>query len=256
MAPTPQRRGWLTVLCAGTVGVALVGLALGMGAPATAWTAPAAARPDPALVDAQPAPRYVDIDARTRGPNAHYRSDLRSLVSRTPGLADAVDISEESRRATLARRAARRAYAGAPPTIPHPVDANQVEACYACHGQGREVDGLIAPRISHQRYTNCTQCHAQAGTPGPGPELPVANLFAGDQGPSAGIRAYPGAPPQMPHPTTMREDCTSCHGLLGGKGMRTSHPWRMNCVQCHAQSATLNQTDFGEEPPPPWAGQR
>ncbi|WP_442485889.1 hypothetical protein [Aeoliella sp. SH292] len=34
----------------------------------------------------------------------------------------------------------------------------------------------------------------------------------------------------------MRSDCTTCHGELGKEGLRSSHPWRVNCTQCHAPS--------------------
>jgi len=35
----------------------------------------------------------------------------------------------------------------------------------------------------------------------------------------------------------MRQDCTSCHGVTGLPGLRTPHPERFNCQQCHAQRA-------------------
>lgn len=47
-----------------------------------------------------------------------------------------------------------RAYAGAPPTTPHPVWMRQ--NCMACHGPGREQ----AIRTSHPERQNCLQCHA------------------------------------------------------------------------------------------------
>ena len=54
--------------------------------------------------------------------------------------------------------------------------------------------------------------------------------------------------------------CYQCHLEVRAEfNLPNHHPViesRMNCVQCHAQSATLNQAYFGEEPPPPWAGQK
>jgi cytochrome c-type protein NapB len=40
----------------------------------------------------------------------------------------------------------------------------------------------------------------------------------------------------------------SCHGYTGLQGIRTTHPWRQNCQQCHAPSATMNQTLLAAEP--------
>jgi cytochrome c-type protein NapB len=205
--------------------------------------------------DVLPAVPYAAMDGKARGPNRAWTADLRTLVGPTPRITDAVVQSEAQRQTTLARRAARRAYNGAPPVIPHPVDANDVSTCYACHGEGLNIDGVIAPKISHQRYTNCTQCHAQAATPAPGnmPDFAVANTFTGLASPGRGARAYPGAPPQIPHHTSMREDCMSCHGVLGMQGLRSTHPWRANCTQCHTPSAALDQHRFADATPPPWS---
>jgi hypothetical protein len=57
-------------------------------------------------------------------------------------------------------------------------------------------------------------------------------------------RAYDGAPPTIPHHTWMRENCTSCHGLVTRPGTRTTHPWLTNCTQCHAPSAALDRVEF------------
>jgi nitrate reductase (cytochrome), electron transfer subunit len=64
-----------------------------------------------------------------------------------------------------------------------------------------------------------------------------------------GERAGPGAPPTVPHATTMRERCSSCHGVAGALGMRSTHPWRESCTQCHAPSAVLDQRAPADGPP-------
>ena len=46
----------------------------------------------------------------------------------------------------------------------------------------------------------------------------------------------------MPHATLMRTDCLSCHGPASYPGLRTDHAQRVNCVQCHAVAASLDQT--------------
>jgi hypothetical protein len=39
----------------------------------------------------------------------------------------------------------------------------------------------------------------------------------------------------------MREACASCHGPSGKRGLRSTHPVRASCQQCHARSAALDQ---------------
>ncbi len=240
------------------VAVALVGLVVGLGSARPFWSPPPLARLDPGPTTALPAARYLEMDGKTRGPNRGYASALSTLAPSATIPSEMPVQTDEQRQDALARRASRRAYHGAPPTIPHPVDSNDVTSCFVCHGQGQMIGSVIAPRISHERFTNCTQCHAQAATVTPGavPDFAVANDFVGLASPTRGERAYAGAPPTIPHQTSMRENCMSCHGPLGLAGMRTPHPWRVNCQQCHAPSATLDQHHATEPGPPPWAGER
>ncbi len=66
----------------------------------------------------------------------------------------------------------------------------------------------------------------------------IANHFVGLAAPESGPRAFPGAPPQIPHATFMRTDCLSCHGDTSYRGLRTTHPWRRNCQQCETHSGS------------------
>lgn len=80
----------------------------------------------------------------------------------------------------------------------------------------------------------------------PGEPLPpdatfAANLFDGLDSPDHGARAWSIAPPQIPHRTLMRERCESCHGVGGRDAMRSTHPDRQSCTQCHAPNAALDQ---------------
>ncbi len=244
----------IATLCVSAV--ALVGMLVGFGHPAPAWQ-PIAGPPVDHMTAALPAVAYRDMNGKARGPNREYTSNLATLVGHGPALMEPVAFDAKLRAEAVARRAARRAYNGAPPVIPHPVDANDVTSCYQCHGDGKVIGDLIAPKISHQRYTNCTQCHAPVavGVPGDSQGLEVSNGFVGLASSGRGTRAYVGAPPTIPHATSMRENCTSCHGTLGLTGLRSSHPWRVNCQQCHAPSATLDQARFDDPSPPPWAGE-
>lgn len=194
--------------------------------------------------------RYAELRNSRRGPNGWmYRSVSEDLVA---GLPDDEPLSNESdanRASVIAERASLRAYDGAPPSVPHAV-TQQTMDCTVCHVTGAIVGGKSAPRMSHALYASCTQCHVPLVDPRTGQSLiaPPNNDFRGLSAPLRGERAWPGAPPTIPHPTRMRSDCNSCHGPAGRIGLRTPHPLRANCAQCHAASASLDQR-------PPWIRQ-
>jgi pimeloyl-ACP methyl ester carboxylesterase len=179
--------------------------------------------------------------------NEHWKDQLAQLSERTtPPIDQEVENPEQGKEASLALRAQRRAYAGAPPVVPHPVKQRGDLACLACHGDGLTIKGKLAPPMSHEKMVNCTQCHVSSGAPVPGVaeqdyDLSTENAFDGLPEPRNGEQAWAGAPPTMPHSSQMREDCNSCHGPNGREGLRTSHPWRQNCVQCHTPSGELDQ---------------
>jgi cytochrome c-type protein NapB len=130
-----------------------------------------------------------------------------------------------------------RAYSGAPPTIPHSVNQRGPVACLACHEKGLQVRDKFASLISHEKLTQCTQCHVVAKAPMPNAVLPHSsgielNLFKPFRITGGGPRAWDKAPPQIPHHTQMRGACLSCHGKRGA--IPTSHPERVSCTQCHA----------------------
>ena len=140
---------------------------------------------------------------------------------------------------SLGDRATRRAFDGAPPVVPHgEIGAN----CLACHsGQGMEVAGLgFAPAMPHDqaagRFANCRQCHVMKRGEGVFKET----AFSGrPQAYRGGKRAFEGAPPVMPHPRFMRENCLACHdGPSAREEIRCSHPERSNCTQCHVESTS------------------
>ena len=133
-------------------------------------------------------------------------------------------------------RAAGRAYDGAPPTIPH--DA-AIGSCVTCHdADGAAIAGVgVAPASPHGdgpasgALRRCRQCHVPA-TP---TALLVASRFTGlQQGPWKGSRATVGAPPRIPHALQMRGECLACHAGPGARvELRTTHPERVRCRQCH-----------------------
>ena len=151
-----------------------------------------------------------------------------------PGHPDAVKTA-------ATERALRRAYDGAPPTIPHePLGA----ACIACHNRdGLAVPDLgFAPPSPHEEtrgmsaISRCQQCHVFRTTG----DVFVANELDGlAQDLRRGRRLYDLAPPVIPHKVFMRENCQACHtGPAAREEIRTTHPERTRCRQCHLEQQT------------------
>lgn len=192
------------------------------------------------------APTHAALAAGRLGDNRNRHPEgLAALAQDRPPLTEEVLPTPEERRASLERRARQRAYDGAPPTIPHPIEQRGYPSCLACHGEGMRVFGKVAPPMSHPELGSCTQCHVVDEGPVPSEAPPAGGpptdtLFVGAVASGLGERAWPDAPPTLPHRTHMRERCGSCHGVLAS-GLRTSHPWRQSCTQCHAPSAALDQ---------------
>jgi cytochrome c-type protein NapB len=153
-------------------------------------------------------------------------------------------LSAEEAELAMNSRAARRAYAGAPPMVPHGIKQGGDIECNVCHGKGVVVASRRAPAMSHDFMPNCTQCHApiEGSIPFTLVIDPVVapNTFVGSAEAGPGARAYKGAPPVVPHTTHMREKCGSCHGELGSVPYKTTHPERQSCLQCHGVSAELD----------------
>lgn len=210
------------------------------------------------------APRYRDLARRTLQPNHGWHSQTADLA-RPPQPQDGPRTATlQTIAAWTTKRTARRAFDGAPPTVPHPVDQQHSSSCLSCHGQPTRIASIDVPQLSHPPYTNCLQCHAPSGGPSsrwatPPPVLATPALdngFTGRTVVNTSTRAYPGAPPTVPHATWMRQNCLSCHGPGGSSTIKTSHPTRQNCVQCHALDASQNPSPNlrplpPELPPPP-----
>jgi len=193
---------------------------------------------DPAAVSVIPATSYAEM-AGTR----KVRSTLlSSLVQQPYDLLAKIEVNENDKLLSLSDRETRRAFNGAPPTVPHPIDQLDSAACMACHGEGLLSKTLRASKMPHPYYSNCTQCHVEQQAKFALASAEFANSFKGAAAPTHGARAYPGAPPVIPHSTWMRNDCLSCHGRTAELGMASTHPWRGECLQCHGESSELNQT--------------
>jgi len=138
-------------------------------------------------------------------------------------------------------RAARRAYDGAPPVMPHQLFG---AACGSCHTrEGMAVDGVgFAPASPHaatagmSAMSRCQQCHVLERSDTIWRESTFTGLR---QDLRHGPRLHPLAPPVMPHDVFMRENCMACHtGPAAREEIRTSHPERTRCQQCHLEQRT------------------
>ena len=198
-----------------------------------------------------PALSYSEIANSVMGPTKAWQAARQSLPQTKYDVYTKIEPSEAEKVASSRLRASRRAYNGAPPIIPHPVENTNDAACYACHSGGMKLEGLKASVMSHAYLANCVQCHApMAPAPFQSIDATVETTFVGLPAPKEGQRAFPGAPPTIPHSRWMRENCNACHGgPHGWAGMESTHPWRTNCVQCHAPSATLDQMPESEVVP-------
>jgi hypothetical protein len=170
---------------------------------------------------------------------------LVTVIVAACGNDDTVPVpgSDGAVKSTAVVRAERRAYDGAPPTIPHAAFG----ACTACHDErGQAVEGVgFAPASPHGTgpdagaTTRCAQCHVFVTTD----DEFVESEFVGlEQDLVPGGRATPGAPPTIPHPLLMRENCVVCHSGPGAReAIRTTHPERTRCRQCHVPVTTRDE---------------
>ncbi len=136
-----------------------------------------------------------------------------------------------------------RAYPGAPPYIPHPVEpdmAVEAASCLSCHREGGYVArfNAYAPITPHPELISCRQCHVESTDKG----LFKATTWQKIRGPKLGRSALPKSPPPIPHGFQMRENCNACHGGPAAvKEIASSHPERINCRQCHVPTRSIQK---------------
>jgi len=209
-------------------------------------------------VDLPEAPKYSEIAVSEWLANRDWNFTLENLPRATTPEQLPV-ASESERQAAIDRRAALRAYDGAPPLIPHGIDTISSASCLSCHGKDGNlvISGKRPAEISHPWVTNCTSCHVPDDglrqiTEPAATRLTVENTFIGKRSAGPGPRAYDSAPPVTPHPVWMRQNCMACHGPGREQAIRTSHPERENCLQCHAPNAIFdNRESYPTNPVPP-----
>ncbi|MCB9919716.1 MAG: hypothetical protein H6832_15035 [Planctomycetes bacterium] len=144
-------------------------------------------------------------------------------------------------------RALRRAYNGAPPTIPH---APFGIACTSCHNRiGMEVPNVgFAPPMPHEEtsglaaISRCNQCHVYKTSDA---VFRPSSFVGRPQDLRKGTKQHEGAPPVIPHPVFMRENCQACHtGNAAREEIRCTHPERTRCLQCHLEMTSSASTSF------------
>jgi nitrate reductase (cytochrome), electron transfer subunit len=198
--------------------------------------------PPQEFADTVPAMSYAEFDRRRFGPNRQWRSALTEIDQGNAPPPQARFMGRGVRESYLAERADRRAYDGAPPTVPHPIEQMSTTECLACHAQATYVGkNIYAPAMSHELMPNCTQCHIERESYAFDSFLKVENTFDGMMRIERGFRVWSAAPPRVPHTIVLRENCLSCHGPAGAQAIRTDHPWDSVCLQCHIPASMHDQ---------------
>lgn len=254
-----QHRRTLAVILLGVGMAAVSGVFVGMRQ-TVADTAPSDVEfpesPNPVRGDLPPAPKYGEIPDADWLANQHWHFTLDNLPRVEESRAPSTALTADQLAEVLMVRSERRAFSGAPPTVPHEISQMSSASCMACHDTGSDyvIGGTRPSAISHPYYANCTQCHVPAdGLRSLTEEerLVVESSFEGREAVGLGSRAYAGAPPTVPHALFMRQNCMSCHGPDRPNAIRSSHPDRQNCLQCHAPDASLDNRERIINSPPP-----
>jgi nitrate reductase cytochrome c-type subunit len=185
-----------------------------------------------------------------------------ALVFRTrPGAAAAGSDAlrrDGAHRRDLASFRALRAYPGAPPRVPHGLTGAEFLAtgCNACHERGGFSPRFAsyAPMTPHADQGDCLQCHAvedalvgrllpaggrdaechQCHLPGERTAEFIPLDWRAAAWPEQARARVDGSPPAIPHGLDTRGNCLACHMGPGAvQEIRTSHPDRADCRQCH-----------------------
>lgn len=158
-------------------------------------------------------------------------SSSRVIAESEPADTDLRDTEQEQRNAL-------RAFYTAPPVIPHPMYGNDPRECMFCHSDVRQTPKGTTMMSPHLHLNNCLQCHVRNESNLGAPDAPAKNAFEGLKTPGKGSRWSITSPPTIPHRQFLRQDCLSCHNPDSPyESMRTPHPQRSQCNQCHVQSA-------------------
>lgn len=171
-------------------------------------------------------------------PGSNFDHDAKQLFDNYAGTTPAYMEGTSTAR-TLDYYYSLRQYPGSPPVIPHSMTdkSGNEYVCLSCHERGGFAAEMnrFTPVTPHPQHTYCQQCHM---------EKREGDVFTGIdwisvQRPKLGRSALGGAPPVIPHPLQMRENCVACHVGPGAVvSIRVEHPMRGNCRQCHVPEET------------------
>ena len=195
----------------------------------------------------------VPDPAHPTHPDATIASEQRAIPSeanvfRAGAAALAVSPAAEAGRPasqrTLSSFRSLRAYPGAPPRIPHALSEEEFRntQCTVCHERGgfSARFGAYTPITPHPEFENCLQCHAAEQASSDFVEID----WRPDSWPEVGQHAMEGSPPWIPHDLQLRGNCLSCHGGPSAVAeIRTTHPERANCRQCHVTASAPGAGD-------------
>jgi len=180
-----------------------------------------------------------------------FQTELRMLAIGDPSV-----VRRPANPRTLHTYRTRRAFPGAPPQIPHGLTGAEFRNgnCTTCHERGGFSPrfGAYVPTTPHPEMGPCLQCHVGIDeiTGVTLPNLDPNTICRQCHDPSS-PRANPaaqwrttvwpelqppvaGSPPPIPHDLAIRANCVACHsGPAAVEEIRTTHPERTNCRQCH-----------------------
>ena len=154
-------KNFITLICFVVISITVVGYFTGLQAPMqTSAVIPgllplAADHTKPLAADTITATHYAEMHEATRHRTTAYRTSLTDLKSNVDPFAE-LKISAEDKTSALQRRDARRAFNGAPPTIPHAVSETSTAACIVCHGEGAKTETLRIPLSAMWRIIHVT----------------------------------------------------------------------------------------------------
>jgi nitrate reductase (cytochrome), electron transfer subunit len=208
---------------------------------------------------------------------------VEAQVFRTSALVLAIAPTPGPRRSahprTLATYRVLRSYPGAPPRVPHGLTPNEFRTggCNTCHERGgfSQRFGAYVPVTPHPEMGACLQCHVGNGQlmaiPLPSTDSSArcrqCHALSGSRWTDATLNWVPmawpqvarttrqGEPPPIPHALDTRGNCLACHSAPSAVAeIRTSHPERSDCRQCHV--AADGDTDTFRRPVRDRAGDR
>jgi cytochrome c-type protein NapB len=199
-------------------------------------------------------------------------------VFRTSPAVLAIDPSARDRRAahprTMATYRLLRAYPGAPPRIPHGLTPAETRrgGCKTCHERGgySQRFGAYVPLTPHPDFGECLQCHVgdaqlmsnplpssdpnarcrQCHAPGSRRWRDSSLAWSPMPWPAVIASSAGDPPPPIPHDLDLRGNCLACHSAPSAVAeIRTPHPERANCRQCHVEAGRVSEDLVRSAPP-------